>query len=92
MSNPNSNSNESNTATIEGTAKSTETRLRGEAVGGAEQRSAPDHADYEKSRDPDSELHLDDEDDSLYSDGLDIGDDSEPLAGTDGNGPKGIKG
>jgi hypothetical protein len=35
---------------------------------------------------------MDGEDDSLYNDGLDVGDDSESLAGTDGNAPKGIKG
>jgi hypothetical protein len=35
---------------------------------------------------------LDGEDDSLYNDGLDIGDGTDTLAGTDGNSPKGIKG
>lgn len=69
----------------------TEAHLRG-AVGGPEQRAAVDHTDYEKSRNPDSELRLDDEDDSLYSDGLDIGDDTEPLAGTDGDNLTGVKG
>jgi len=69
-----------------------ETRLRGAALGGAEQKTAAAHDEYEKTRNPDTELHLDGEDDSLYNDGLDVGDDSESLAGTDGNGPKGIKG
>jgi len=64
-------------------------RLRGAALEGADQKTSVDHADYEKSRNPDGELHLDDEDDSLYADGLEIGDDSEPLAGTDGNTPPG---
>ena len=32
------------------------------------------------------------EDGSLYNDGLDIGDDADTLAGTDGASPKGIKG
>jgi hypothetical protein len=69
------------------------TRLRGAGLQGADQKSAVDHPDYEKSRDPDGELHLDDEDDSLYADGLEVGDDSEPLAGTDGNTPPGgVKG
>lgn len=85
-------SNDSNKAATGGAAKSAETRLRGETLDGAEQRAAADHTDYEKSHDPDAELHLDGEDDSLYNDGLDIGDDSELLAGTDGNGPKGMKG
>lgn len=67
-------------------------RLRGAALNGADQRAAVEHSEYEKRRNPDAELHLDGEDDSLYSDGLDIGDDTESLAGTDGNAPKGIKG
>jgi hypothetical protein len=73
-------------------AKSTEPRLRGAELEGAEQKVAVDHAEYEESRNPDTELHLDGEDDTLYSDGLDIGDDTEPFAGTDGKDPKGIKG
>ena len=88
MSIQNSKSNETNVVTAAGVV---DTRLRGGELGGAEQRSAVDHADYEKSRNPDVELHLDGGDGSLYGDGLDIGDD-EPLAGTDGNTPKGIKG
>ncbi len=69
-----------------------DTRLRGGALDGAEQKSSVDHADYEETRDPDTELRLDGEDDSLYSDGLDVGDDTESWAGTDGGAPKGIKG
>jgi hypothetical protein len=68
------------------------TRLRGVALDGAEQKSSVEHAEYEKNRNPDTELRLDGEDDSLYSDGLDIGGDDESWAGTDGNAPKGIKG
>jgi hypothetical protein len=52
-------------------------RLRGEALGGAERRSSVEHADYEESRNPDTELRLDGEDESLYSDGLDVIDDAE---------------
>jgi 3'-phosphoadenosine 5'-phosphosulfate sulfotransferase len=73
-------------------ASSGESRLRGESLGGAEQKASVEHIAYEKSRQPDAELLLDGEDDTLYNDGLDIGDDSLPLAGTDGNRPKGIKG
>jgi hypothetical protein len=69
-----------------------DTRLRGGALDGAEQKSSVDHADYEETRDPEAELRLDGEDDSLYSDGLDVGDDTESWAGTDGGAPKGIKG
>jgi len=91
MTNQNPNSDESNPAATE-VDDPTEARARDEALRGAEQRAAVDHTEYEKSRDPDSELHLDGEDDSLYNDGLDIADDTDTLAGTDGNSPKGIKG
>jgi hypothetical protein len=67
-------------------------RLRGDALGGADQRSSVGHVDYEKTRKPNLELRLDGEHDSLHGDGLDIGDDSESYAGTDGSSPKGIKG
>jgi hypothetical protein len=89
MSDP--KSNEANTAASDNASNSSakKSRLRGAALDGSDQKTAVDHTDYEKSRNPDSELHLDDEDDSLYADGLDIGDDSEPLAGTDGNAPPG---
>ena len=53
---------------------------------------AADHVSYKKSRNPDAELHLDGEDDSLYNDGLDIGEDTDTLAGTDGKTPGGVKG
>jgi hypothetical protein len=86
-------SHESNIPAGEEPAKSTKPRLRGAALEGADQKTSVDHANYEKSRNPDGELHLDDEDDSLYADGLEVGDDSEPLAGTDGNTPPGgVKG
>jgi hypothetical protein len=86
------NSDESNTLTTDPSPKSTKPRLLGAALDGADQKAAVGHTDYEKSRSPDTELHLDGEDDRLYSDGLDIEDDTESLAGTDGNAPKGIKG
>jgi hypothetical protein len=68
------------------------TRLRGDALDGAETKSSVEHTDYEENRDPAAELRLDGEDDSLYSDGLDVGGDTESGAGTDGDAPKGIKG
>ena len=86
----NQNLNESNSVATDPDANSAESRLRGEALDGAEQKAAVEHAEYEKSRTPDGELHLDAEEDTLYNDGLDISDDSLPLAGTDGNRPKGI--
>ncbi len=59
---------------------------------GAEQKASVDHVEYEKSRNLDAELHLDGEDDSLYSDGLNVGDSTLPLAGAGDGDPKGIKG
>ncbi len=73
-------------------ADAKEPRLRGAELEGADQKNAADHATYEKARNPDTELHLDGEDDSLYNDGLDVGDDDDTLAGTDGNTPGGVKG
>jgi hypothetical protein len=73
-------------------AEAKEPRLRGAELEGADQKVAADHVTYEKSRNPDTELHLDGEDDSLYNDGLDIGDDADTLAGTDGKNPGGVKG
>ncbi len=69
-----------------------EPRLRGTELTSAEDKSAADHVAYKMSRNPDAELHLDGEDDSLYNDGLDVGDDGETLAGTDGKTPGGVKG
>ena len=88
----NQNLNGSNGAAPDQPANSAESRLRGEALEGAEQKAAVAHAEYEKSRKPNGELRLDGEEDTLYKDGLDIGDNSLPLPGTDGNRPKGIKG
>jgi len=63
---------------------SPESRLRGAALEGSEQKKAADHTTYEKTRNPDAELHLDGEKDTLYSDGLDIEEDVDTLAGTRG--------
>ena len=72
-------------------ATASERRLRGNALKGAEQKSAVDHTTYEEGRNPDTELHLDGESDELYDDGLDLEDDSgDTLAGTRGD-SSGIK-
>jgi hypothetical protein len=72
--------------------KTRKSRLRGSALEGSDQKGAPDHEDYEKNRDPDAELRLDGEDDSLYSDGMDleIDEEDDTLAGTRGT-SSGIK-
>jgi len=68
-----------------------ERKLRGNALTGAERKKAADHMEYEKRRNPDTELHLDGEEDTLYNDGLDLEDDSgDTLAGTRGD-SQGIK-
>jgi hypothetical protein len=64
--------------------KSGESRLRGRALEGSEQRQAVDHTAYDKTRNTDSTLRLDGEEDTLYDDGLELDDDSPPLTGKDG--------
>jgi len=64
--------------------RSGESRLRGRALEGSEQRRAVDHTAYVKTRNTDSTLRLDDEEDTLYDDGLELDDDSPPLTGKDG--------
>jgi hypothetical protein len=68
-----------------------ERRIRGKNLDGAEKKGAVDHDSYEKRRNPDTELRLDDETDTLYDDGLDLEDDDpDTLAGTRGK-SSGIK-
>lgn len=62
-----------------------ERKLRGVALNGSEQKAAADHVEYETGRNPDTELHLDGEADTLYSDGIDLEEDFDTLAGTDGS-------
>jgi hypothetical protein len=65
----------------------------GEFLGGvlgSQRTEAVDHLAHK--RNPDRELRLNGEPDTLYDDGLDIDVDAEPAAGTDGEDPKGIKG
>ena len=61
-----------------------ERRLRGDDLEGPERKRAVGHMAYEKDRNPDTELRLDGEKDDLYSDGLDIDEDTDTLAGTRG--------
>jgi hypothetical protein len=74
------------------TSDPAERKLRGSELRGSERKGAADHADYEKARNPDTELHLDGEEDTLYNDGLDVeeDDDADTLAGTRGS-SSGIK-
>jgi hypothetical protein len=62
-----------------------ERKLRGVALKGSEQKAAADHVGYEMGRNPDTELHLDGETDTLYSDGINLEEDFDTLAGTHGS-------
>ncbi len=62
-----------------------EPKLRGAGLNGSEQKAAADHSEYEGGRNPDTELHLDEESDALYGDGIDIEEDFDTLAGTKGS-------
>jgi hypothetical protein len=62
-----------------------ESTLRGSALDGSEQKKSVAHTAFEKTNNPDATLRLDDEEDTLYDDGLEIDDDSAgPLTGKDG--------
>jgi hypothetical protein len=66
-----------------------EDHLRRAELGGSEAPEAVDHVAQAKLRKPDADLHLDDEKDTLFTDGLDVEDESLTLAGTQGNPNKG---
>jgi hypothetical protein len=59
--------------------QSGESKLRGDALAGSEQKRAVNHSTYEETRNPDTELRTDNEEDTLYSDGLEVEDDTPPL-------------
>ena len=62
-----------------------ERKLRGIALSGSEQKAAVDHSEYEGERNPDTELRLNGESDSLYGDGIDIEGDFDTPAGSPGS-------
>jgi hypothetical protein len=72
---------ESDTRPDEIVDESQETKLRGAALKGAGQKDSMDQA----PSNPDTSVYLDGEEDTLYEDGIKIGDDSDTLLGTDGN-------
>jgi hypothetical protein len=61
-----------------------ESRLRGKALDGSDRDGAADHVKASQDRTPESILRTDDEEDTLYDDGLELEDDSQPQSGTDG--------
>jgi|HubBroStandDraft_1064217.scaffolds.fasta_scaffold01095_6 hypothetical protein len=62
-----------------------EGKLRGSALNGSEQKAAVDHSEFERQRNPGTELRLDGESDSLYGDGIDIDEEFDTPAGTKGS-------
>ena len=56
-----------------------EDRLRGTALDGSEQKRAVDHEAYARKRNPDGVVRVDNEEDTLYNDGLEIEDDTPPM-------------
>ena len=62
-----------------------ERKLRGIDLNGSEQKAAVDHSEYEKGRNPDTELRLDGESDALYADGIEVEGDFDTPAGTPGS-------
>lgn len=67
------------------TDQSPENELRGDSLAGSERRRAADHTAYEKRRNPDAVVRTDDEEDTLYDDGLELEDDTPPLGTTGGD-------
>jgi hypothetical protein len=75
-----------NSDTVDDTTdESGENKLRGEALAGSERKRAADHAQYDKTRNPDTVLRVDNEEDTLYDDGLEVEDDTPTLVTTPGN-------
>jgi hypothetical protein len=64
--------------------QSGESSIRGEALAGSERKRAADHSQYDQKRDPDKVVRVDGEEDTLYSDGLEVEDETTPM-GTAGN-------
>jgi hypothetical protein len=80
MSNSNTGDERPNT-----TDESAENELRGDSLDGSERKRAADHTAYEKKRNPDTVVRTDDEEDTLYNDGLELEDGTPPLGTTGGD-------
>jgi hypothetical protein len=61
-----------------------ETRIRGRALEGSEREQAADHLEFQRRSQTDKTIRTDDEKDTLYEDGLELDDDSDPLTGING--------
>jgi hypothetical protein len=80
MSNPNTRDQRP-----DATDQSAEDKLRGDSLAGSERKRAADHTTYENRRNPDDVVRADDEEDTLYNDGLELEDDTHPLGTTGGD-------
>jgi hypothetical protein len=56
-----------------------ESKLRGDALTGSERKRAVDHTTYDEARNPDKVVRVDNEEDTLYDDGLELDEDTPPL-------------
>ncbi len=65
-------------------ARTGETRLRGGSLSNDERRTSVDRVATQKSQDTDAVLRTDDEEDTLYDDGLELENESRPLTGING--------
>lgn len=61
------------------TDQSAEGKLRGDSLTGSERKRAVDHTAYDETRNPDNVIRVDNEEDSLYNDGLELDEDTPPL-------------
>lgn len=64
--------------------KTGESHIRGRDLAGSERDQAVDHLDYAQRRKSDNVVRTDGEKDTLYEDGLELDDDSDPLTGVNG--------
>jgi hypothetical protein len=61
-----------------------ETRLRGGSLSNDERHTSVDEVEKQQSEDTDTVLRTDDEEDTLYEDGLELENTSRPLTGING--------
>jgi hypothetical protein len=72
---PNMGNLETDDKRPDATDQSAEGKLRGDALAGSERKRAVDH----ETRNPDKVVRVDNEEDSLYDDGLELDEDTPPL-------------
>jgi hypothetical protein len=73
-----------NTSPPHSSERAGETRLRGGSLSNDEKHATVDEVAQQKSQDTDAVLRTDDEEDTLYEDGLELENKSRPLTGING--------